>query len=138
MRELARGLHPGVLSAQGLAAALPMLAARCPVPVELDAPPDRLPEHVEVALYYVVSEALANIAKYARASRVAVHVARVGAGVEVSIADDGVGGADAARGTGLRGLADRVEALGGVLVVSSPPGEGTRLLAVVPLAELPA
>ena len=137
VRELARGLHPAILSAQGLAAALPMLAARAPIPVEIDAPPDRLPEHVEVALYYVVSEALANIAKYARASRVAVRVARAGAGVEVSIADDGVGGADASRGTGLRGLADRIEALGGVLVVSSPPGEGTRLLAVVPLAELP-
>jgi PAS domain S-box-containing protein len=136
VRELARGLHPAILSAQGLAAALPMLASRAPIPVEIDAPPDRLPEHVEVALYYVVSEALANIAKYARASRVVVRVARAGAGVEVSIADDGVGGADAGRGTGLRGLADRIEALGGVLVVSSPPGEGTRLLAVVPLAEL--
>jgi PAS domain S-box-containing protein len=133
LRELARGLHPAVLSERGLRAAVDALAARSPVPVEIDEiPGGRLPEPVEAATYYLIAEALTNVAKYAGASVVRVRVATRGGRVLVEVADDGAGGADPAAGTGLRGLADRVEALGGALEVTSPPGEGTVLRAEMP------
>jgi signal transduction histidine kinase len=133
LRELARGIHPSVLSDRGLDAALEGLALRAPVPVELEATPrERLPERVESASYFVVAEALTNVAKYARATRVSVNVTRSDGRVLVEVADDGVGGADPAKGSGLRGLLDRVSALGGTLEVDSPPGGGTTLRAAIP------
>jgi PAS domain S-box-containing protein len=138
LRELARGLHPAVLTDRGLRAAVEMLAARAPVPVEIAGLPDeRLPEPVEAAAYYLIAEALTNVAKYAHATTVSVRVAVTGATVLVEVADDGIGGADSATGSGLRGLADRVEALGGSLAVASPPGAGTRLRAEIPAAAGP-
>jgi PAS domain S-box-containing protein len=133
LRELARGLHPAVLSDRGLRAAIEMLAGRAPVPVEIaDIPDERLPEPVEAAAYYLIAEALTNVTKYARASTVRVRVAANDARVFVEVSDDGVGGADPATGSGLRGLADRVEALGGSLDVVSPAGAGTSLRAEIP------
>jgi PAS domain S-box-containing protein len=135
LRELARGIHPAVLTERGLGPALQSLADRVPLPVELELPTDeRLPRRVEAAAYFVVSEALANVAKYAHASAVTVTVARENGFAVVEVADDGVGGADPQRGTGLRGLTDRIEALDGTLVVDSRPGEGTRIRAEVPEA----
>jgi signal transduction histidine kinase len=132
LRELARGLHPAVLTDRGLRAAVEMLAGRSPVPVEIaDIPGERLPEPVEAAAYYLIAEALTNVAKYAGASAVRVRVAESDASVVVEVSDDGVGGADPANGSGLRGLADRVEALGGSLEVSSPTGGGTTLRAEI-------
>ena len=134
LRELAHGIHPAVLTERGLAAAVQALAGRASVPVEVAATPDgRLPPPIEAAAYFVVAEALTNVAKYAQASAatVAVTVARDTVVVEVS--DDGIGGAEPGTGSGLRGLADRVGALDGRLTVASPPGEGTRLRAVIPL-----
>jgi PAS domain S-box-containing protein len=134
IRELARGLHPSLLSERGLAAALEALVMRVPLAVDLEALPDRrLPEPVEAAAFYVVAEALANVHKHARAGRVVVRATIDGERLDVSVLDDGVGGADA-DGHGLRGLADRVEALGGRLAVDSPAGRGTRLRAEVPYA----
>jgi PAS domain S-box-containing protein len=133
LRELARGLHPAVLSDHGLRAAVETLASRVPVPVEVaDIPDERLPEPVEAAAYFLISEALTNITKYARASTVRVRVAVKDLSVVVEVSDDGVGGADPATGSGLRGLADRVEALGGSLEVVSPAGAGTSLRAELP------
>jgi signal transduction histidine kinase len=133
LRELSQGIHPGVLTERGLGAALQELAYGAPVPIALDVALDgRLPEPVEAAAYFVVAEALANVAKHAAATRVAVAVERCDGRAVVEIRDDGAGGADAARGTGLRGLADRVDALGGTLAVQSPRGEGTRLRAEIP------
>ena len=133
LRELARGLHPAVLTDRGLRAAVEMLAGRVPVPVEIaDIADERLPEPVEAAAYYLIAEALTNVAKYAQASTVRVEVAAGEASVVVEVTDDGVGGADAAAGSGLRGLADRVEALGGSLEVVSPAGAGTTLRAQIP------
>jgi len=133
LREIARGLHPAVLTERGLGPALETLATRAPVPVEVDGVvTERLPTRVEAAAYYVVSEALTNIAKYADASAARVAFTREDGRLIVTVADDGVGGADAARGSGLRGLADRVEALGGRLDVDSPPGVGTTLRATLP------
>ncbi len=132
LRELARGIHPAVLSDRGLPAALDSLAGRSPVPVEVAAPPGRLPEPVELAAYYVVSEALANVAKYSEASRANVQVARENGHVLVSVSDDGIGGADPGRGTGLRGLADRLKAIEGRLEVESYPGYGTTVKASIP------
>ena len=133
LRELARGLHPAVLSDHGLRAAVEVLAGRARIPVEITAIPDgRLPEPVEVAAYYLVAEALTNVTKYARATRARVRVAASDAGVVVEVSDDGIGGADPAAGSGLRGLADRVEALGGSLGVVSEPGAGTSLRAEIP------
>jgi signal transduction histidine kinase len=132
IRELVRGLHPRVLSERGLGPALEALAERALLPVELVAlPEERLPAHVEAAAYYVVSEALANAAKHSRASAVTVRVEANGAETAVEIVDDGVGGADL-QGSGLRGLADRVAALRGVLAVESEPGCGTALRAQLP------
>jgi signal transduction histidine kinase len=134
LRELARGIHPAVLTAQGLGPALEALAGRVPLPVELSVAPGRLPDAVEAAAYYVVAEAVTNAVKYAVAERVQVAVARRDGGVVVTVADDGRGGADPAAGSGLRGLADRVEALDGRLTVDSPPGGGTTVTAVLPCA----
>ena len=133
LRELARGIHPGVLSDHGLEVALESLAARATVPVELDVGlPNRPPEPVEVAAYFFVSESLANVAKYAHASRATVTIARENGHLLVAVQDDGIGGADDARGSGIRGLADRVETLGGRLQVLSPVGGGTRISAEIP------
>jgi PAS domain S-box-containing protein len=135
LRELARGIHPAVLTDRGLPAALEALASRAPLPVELSTNLDeRLPGPVEAAAYYVVAEALTNVAKYAAASAVRVSAERNDGRVVVEVADDGIGGADPTRGTGLRGLADRVEALDGRLDVESEAGAGTRVRAVIPLA----
>jgi PAS domain S-box-containing protein len=133
LRELARGLHPAVLSEHGLRAAVESLAARVPIPVAItDIPDHRLPEPVEAAAYYLIAEALTNVTKYANASTVRIRIAASDACVAVEVSDDGVGGADPAIGSGLRGLADRVEALGGSLQVMSPVGEGTSLRAEIP------
>jgi signal transduction histidine kinase len=132
LRELAQGIHPAVLD-HGLAVALDSLATRSAIPVGLAIKlTDRLPEPVEIAAYFVASEALANIDKYAQASSVTISVSRGNGLAVIEIADDGVGGADDARGSGLRGLADRVEALGGQLQVVSPIGQGTVLTAEMP------
>jgi signal transduction histidine kinase len=134
LRELARGIHPAVLSDRGLAAALESLAGRAPLPVELgDVPEDRLPEPIEAAAYFVVAEALTNVVKYAHASQATVSVERRNGHAIVEIADDGIGGADPDRGSGLRGLADRVSALDGSMRLDSPAGAGTRLRAEIPV-----
>jgi signal transduction histidine kinase len=134
LRELARGIHPAILSDRGLEPALEALAGRSPIPIELEAVPnERLPEAIEAAAYFVVAEALTNVAKYAGASRATVRVSRANGTALVEVADDGCGGADPDRGTGLRGLADRVQALDGRLAITSPPGVGTRLRAEIPV-----
>jgi PAS domain S-box-containing protein len=133
LRELARGIHPAILTDHGLGPALQMLAGRATVPVELSTEIDgRLPRAVEAAAYYIVAEALTNTSKYACASRVRVHVSRANGAALVDVSDDGLGGADPPKGSGLRGLADRIEALGGTLEVQSPPGAGTTLRARMP------
>jgi signal transduction histidine kinase len=133
LRAVSGGLHPAVLSGHGLEVALESIVARAPVPVRLTVGlASRLPEQIEVAAYYVVSESLANIGKHARATSVSIDVARTNGLVIVEVIDDGVGGADTERGSGLRGLADRVEAHGGCLRVWSPKGGGTRLRAEMP------
>jgi signal transduction histidine kinase len=133
LRELSHGIHPAVLTDRGLVAALQELTLRAAVPVELALDgTERLPEQVEAAAYYVVSEALANIAKYAHATSAQVRVQPLDGKVVLEVADDGIGGADADRGSGLRGLTDRVEALGGRLWLSSPPGQGTIVRAEIP------
>jgi signal transduction histidine kinase len=134
LSELARGIHPPALAAGGLAAALPELARRAPVPVEVNVDGARCRTAVEAAAYFVCAEALANIAKHAHASRVDVSVKRDEARLWVAVSDDGVGGADPGRGSGLRGLADRVEALGGSLHIETPRGAGTRLVAEIPVS----
>ena len=132
VRQLAGGLHPSMLTERGLVAALEALALRAPVPVELQALPDRrLPEPVEAAAYYVVAEALANVHKHAGARRIVVRATVEADRLAVAVTDDGIGGADE-QGAGLRGLADRVEALDGRLTLESPPGGGTRLRAEIP------
>jgi signal transduction histidine kinase len=134
LRELARGIHPAVLTERGLEPALHSLVARAPVPVTVEAhTAERLPAPVESAAYFVVSEALANVAKYARATQASVMVERVNGHVTIEVADDGIGGADAGRGSGLRGLEDRLAALDGMLWLDSPAGEGTRLRAKIPI-----
>jgi signal transduction histidine kinase len=134
LREIARGLHPAVLSNGGLGPALKTLARRSSVPVNLDVTIDRrLPDPIEVAAYYVVAEALTNTAKHAQASEVTVGVHVQEAHLRLSIRDDGIGGANAAKGSGLIGLKDRVQALGGHIQVSSPPGIGTSLQLTIPL-----
>jgi signal transduction histidine kinase len=136
LQEISRGIHPAILSKGGLGPALKTLARRSAVPVDLDLEIDRhLPDSVEVGAYYVVSEALTNAAKHARASVVKVGVETEGANIHLSIRDDGIGGADAAKGSGLIGLTDRVEALGGTLTVISPAGQGTSLQAELPLGD---
>ncbi|WP_432882885.1 histidine kinase [Kribbella sp. CA-245084] len=133
LRDVARGIHPAVLTGHGLPVALETLAVQAAVPVELDVAVDgRLPERIEVAAYYVVSESLTNIGKHAKATAASVRVTRSEKAVVVEVVDDGIGGADTERGTGLRGLADRVEAVGGRLRIWSPAGRGTRLEAELP------
>jgi signal transduction histidine kinase len=139
LRELAHGIHPAVLTEQGLEPALKTLAARSPVPVELRrVPEERLPAPVEAAAYFVVSEALANVAKHAHASAVSVSVGCDAGSLAVDVVDDGVGGAEPAGGSGLAGLADRVQALDGRLTIESAAGCGTRLRAEIPYAMQPA
>jgi PAS domain S-box-containing protein len=136
LRELARGIHPAILTDQGLRAAVEALARRSPVPVELEVdPPQDIPPQVEAASYYVISEALTNAAKYADAQTVRVSVQRNDAQLQVEVADDGRGSADRRRGSGLNGLADRVSALGGHLRVVSPAGAGTTVTADMPISE---
>jgi PAS domain S-box-containing protein len=136
LRELARGIHPAVLTQRGLRPAIESLAARCPVPVELQVTDARAAPAVEAAIYFTVGEALTNVAKYARASRATVRIEVDGETVVAEIADDGVGGAaHTDSGSGLRGLADRLDAIGGSLDVESMSGTGTRVRAVAPLNE---
>jgi signal transduction histidine kinase len=136
LRDLARGIHPAILSDRGLPGALEALVARAPLPVELLVEPGgRPPERVELAAYYLVSEALTNILKHSDATTAGVSVARRGTRLVVEVADDGAGGADRVTGSGLRGLTDRIEALGGRLEVSSPAGAGTTLRAQIPLEQ---
>jgi signal transduction histidine kinase len=134
LRELARGIHPAVLTERGLEPAVRALADRAPVPVELAVSlgDDRLPGPVEAAAYYVVSEALTNVAKYAGATVVRITIHRVDGMAQITVSDDGIGGAHPDAGTGLRGLADRVEALNGRLTIDSPLGAGTTLTATLP------
>jgi PAS domain S-box-containing protein len=133
LQELSRGIHPAIVSSGGLGPALRTLARRSAIPVELDLGTDtRLPEPIEVAAYFVASEAMANTAKHAHASQIDVALATVNSSLVLSIRDDGIGGADPARGSGLVGLADRVEALGGSVEVRSRPGHGTHITAALP------
>jgi signal transduction histidine kinase len=134
LRDLARGLHPATLSDRGLPGALEVIAGLSPVPVRLTVPDGRLPEAVEATIYFVVCEALTNVARHADAGVIEVRVEREPAEVVVEVRDDGCGGADPATGSGLGGLADRVAALGGSLVVVSPAGRGTTVRAALPCA----
>jgi signal transduction histidine kinase len=134
LREISRGIHPAILSEGGLGPALRTLARRSSVPVVLEVDAEqRLPDQIEVAAYYVVSEALTNAAKHARASAVRVDVAMNADELRLAIRDDGVGGVDPARGSGLIGLKDRIEAMGGTIVVESVRGEGTSLFVGLPV-----
>jgi PAS domain S-box-containing protein len=137
LRDLAHGIHPAVLSEHGLAAALEGLVARCTVPVELRVARERVAPDVEAAIYFTVAEALTNVAKYAQATLAHVHVEMDDGAIVAEVADDGVGGASTAAGSGLRGLADRLDALDGTLSVQSPAGEGTTIRARVPLPPSP-
>jgi signal transduction histidine kinase len=138
LRDLARGIHPAILTNRGLAAALDDLAGRATVPVEvIESPRERLPDQVEAAAYFVVSECLANVGKHAQASSATVSVTAQDGQLLVEVRDDGTGGVDIENGHGIQGLEDRVGALGGTLAVESPPGTGTGVLATIPLA-LPA
>jgi signal transduction histidine kinase len=132
LRELARGVHPAILTEDGLAAALESLVSRIPFPVDLEAAEGRLPAQVEATAYFVACEALANVVKHAQASTATVRTMRRNGLLVVEIKDDGVGGAVAGNGSGLRGLADRVEALGGRLRVESPAQGGTRVVGEIP------
>jgi signal transduction histidine kinase len=141
LRELARGIHPAILSQAGLGAAIESLADRSPVDVRVEVAADeRFSPAVEATAYFVVSEALANVAKYAKATQATVRATRDGQRLTVEVADDGIGGADVSRGSGLRGLADRLSAIDGTMELDSPAGMGTRLLARIPIgpaAEVP-
>jgi signal transduction histidine kinase len=141
LREIARGIHPAVLTDRGIGAALEALAARVPLPVTLDVRVARLPQAIEVAAYYVAAEALTNVVKHARAESALVRLSRDDGLAVLEVADDGEGGADATLGSGLRGLHDRVHAVKGRLEVCSPPGGGTRIRATLPVrrdANVPA
>jgi signal transduction histidine kinase len=133
LRELARGIHPAVLTERGLGAAIKGLAGRSPIPVDVaETPQDRLPAPIESAVYFIVAEALTNAARYATAHSVTVAVSHRNGVVDVVVTDDGVGGADLERGSGLRGLQDRVMALDGRLELASRSGEGTTLKVRMP------
>jgi signal transduction histidine kinase len=133
VREISRGLHPAILSQCGLAPAVKALARRLPVPVRLHADIDgRLPEAVEIGAYYIISEALANAAKHAHATVVDVSIKKHGQSLDLAVRDNGAGGADTS-GSGLTGLADRVDALAGRMQFRSPPGRGTHLFVTFPL-----
>jgi signal transduction histidine kinase len=138
LRELALGIHPATLSSTGLSAALSELADRFPVPVELAVPGGRWPPAVEAAAYFICSEALANIGKHADASSVQIQITDTATDLRVVVADDGVGGANPTTGSGLRGLQDRAEALGGHLAISSSPGHGTQVIAQIPVGVRPS
>jgi PAS domain S-box-containing protein len=133
LRELAHGIHPAVLTHRGLDSAVRSLADRAPLPVLIEIADERYPNSVESAAYFVVAEALTNIAKYARASTARVATTRTETQLVLTVDDDGIGGARPSAGTGLAGLADRLEALDGTLTVSSQPGEGTHIRAEIPL-----
>jgi signal transduction histidine kinase len=133
LRELARGLYPVALAERGLNGAVESLAAGCVIPVEIDVPELELPEPVALAAYFVVCESLVNAGRYAQARRAHVSASIEHGALHVQVRDDGVGGADPGTGTGLRGLADRMQILGGSLEVISPAGEGTRVAALIPL-----
>jgi signal transduction histidine kinase len=134
LRELARGLHPAILTDRGLGPAVGSLVERCPIPVEVEnAITRRLPGPVEGTLYFVVAESLTNVAKYSHATRVFVTLKDLGDTVSLEVVDDGVGGADSSSGSGLLGLADRVSVVNGMFTLSSPPGEGTTVGCVVPV-----
>jgi signal transduction histidine kinase len=133
LEELALGIHPRTLAVDGLGAALRELAGRSSVPVTIVAPTERLPVAVEAAAYFLCSEALANVAKHARALQATIRITAENELCSVEVTDGGVGGADPSAGVGLRGLADRVEALGGQLVVESPHGAGTKIVAWLPV-----
>jgi signal transduction histidine kinase len=135
LRDLARGLHPVALSERGLRSALESLTVGCELSVTLEVVADELPEDVELAAYFIVSESLTNARRYADADAVSIRVAPVADGLLVEIVDDGAGGADPASGTGLRGLADRIDSLGGRLEIDSAPGAGTRVSAHLPLPD---
>ena len=135
LHDLASGIHPRTLTETGLLAALSELAANGPVSTRVAAPAERFPAAIEVAAYFVCSEALANVAKYAEPTQVSVEVAQFDGHLRIVVADDGVGGADPTRGSGLRGLADRVQALGGRLRIRSPESNGTTIMAELPLRE---
>jgi len=132
LREIARGLHPAILSDHGLRHALDTLAERIRIPVTIEVPEERLPEHLEATAYYIVSEAMTNVAKHAAATAARVSVRREGDVVRCEVVDDGRGGADASTGTGIVGLRDRAEAAGGTLFVVSPRGRGTVVAATLP------
>jgi signal transduction histidine kinase len=134
LRELAQGLHPGILTQGGLGHALESLAARMPLPVTIDATFERLPPDVEATAYFVASEALANVAKHANASTATVRARHSDGVLVLEIADDGAGGARPGAGSGLEGLADRLESRGGRLRIESPPGSGTRVVGEIPCA----
>ena len=137
LQEISRGVHPAILSKGGLGPALKALSRRSAIPVELEVRAERrLPEHIEVAAYYVASEALANAAKHASASVVTIEVDTRDPMLRLEIRDDGIGGADPRLGSGLVGLADRIEALGGRFVLTSQAGGGTSMLMTVPLETL--
>ncbi|MCE5287702.1 MAG: HAMP domain-containing protein [Nocardiaceae bacterium] len=133
LRDLARGLHPAILTTDGLRPALQQLATRAKLPVTVTVPAERFPEHVETTAYFVAAEALANVGKYAHASGASVAAAQLDGHLRVEIADDGIGGANPTSGSGLSGLVDRVAAIGGRLTVESPRGGGTRIVADLPL-----
>ncbi len=133
LRELARGLHPQILTTSGLGPAVRQLASRCPIPVDIEVCDERFEEQIESTAYFVVSEALANVAKYSEANEAQLSIARVNGSLLVKVSDDGVGGADAAAGSGLAGLADRVAAVGGELRIESRAGRGTRVVAELAL-----
>jgi signal transduction histidine kinase len=136
LRELSRGIHPAILTDGGLAPALKALARRSAVPVRIDVSvPGRLPERVEVAAYFIISEALANVAKHAQASMAQVRAELQDGTLELLIRDDGTGGADPSGGSGLIGLTDRVEALGGTIAISGPPGAGTQITVSLPTSD---
>jgi signal transduction histidine kinase len=137
LRELARGIHPTVLTDAGLGPAVAMVAGRVPVPVDVAVGDERYPPAIEATAYFVVSEALANVTKHAHATRARATVARVDGFLHVEVCDDGRGGADPGCGTGLSGLQDRVVAVGGTLVVESRPGTGTVVRADLPCQEVP-
>ena len=138
LREISRGIHPAILSKAGLEPALKTLARRSTLPVELDLRTDRRPpEHVEVAAYFAVCEALANAAKHSQASVVTIALDIRHSNLQLSVRDDGIGGADPNQGTGLVGLADRIEALGGRLEITSPAGSGTLLSLKIPVDSTP-
>jgi signal transduction histidine kinase len=132
LREFARGIHPATLTECGLGASVRELAGRSPITVEVAVPPARFPPAIEAAAYFVCAESLTNVAKHAQASKVRIGITQEDGRLTVVVADDGIGGADPSRSSGLRGLCDRVEALGGRLAVDSPPGGGTRVMAELP------